>query len=112
MINEAIAKITKEALELNHPFGFFIEEYLTEKCTTNRVAEKLLAEDKSLKAFCEEVIEKARTEAGKNRAGNVGGWGAKDEEFYHQADDYWGLASSGSRPANRDQGRVNVLDLF
>jgi hypothetical protein len=111
MINKAIEKITKEAMELDHPFGFFIEEHLTEICTSNAVAEKLLAEDKSLREFFKKVTDHARSEAGKTRKNNVGCWGAPDAEFFRQVEEYYGI---DSKPAatSRSKSRVNILDMI
>ena len=63
MINKAIEKITKEAMDMNDPFAFFIEEHLTEMCTSNTVAEKLLAEDKSIKKIANQIRNKMEKEA-------------------------------------------------
>lgn len=51
LINSAIAKITEEALSIKDAFSQMIEEHLTDICKTDAVATKLLAENKSLKAF-------------------------------------------------------------
>ncbi len=61
--DEAIAKITAEALEINNSFAIFIEEHLTSICTTDKVADKLLAEDKHLKDFCVKCEQEARERA-------------------------------------------------
>ena len=49
MINKAIEKLTKEMMKLNNPFAQAIEEHLTEICTSDAVADKILQEGKSLK---------------------------------------------------------------
>lgn len=112
MKDKAIEKITKEAMELNSPFGFFLEEYLSSKCTTNEVAKKLLAEDKSLKTLCNQITNRMRKEAQEANQGKKSAiWGAPDEVFYREADKYYGLdQKSASTQAAAD--RVNVLDLF
>lgn len=111
MKDKAIEKITKEAMELNSPFGFFLEEYLTSKCTTDEVAKKLLAEDKSLKTLCNQITNRMRKEAQEANQGKKSAiWGASDEVFYQEADKYFGLDQKTSTPAAAD--RVNVLDLF
>ena len=48
MINKAIEKLTKEMMKLNDPFAQAIEEHLTEICTSDTVAAKILQEGKSL----------------------------------------------------------------
>lgn len=60
MIDKAIAKITEEAMAINDPVAFGIEEHLTEICTNDTVARKILAEDKSLKAIYDKVWAEAR----------------------------------------------------
>lgn len=112
MINKAIEKITKEAMELNAPFGFFIEEYLTSRCTTATVAAKLLDEKKSLKAFVEKITKEARAEASKNRVGNAGIAGKPDAEFFAMADEYWELGPAAPERSSGSAERVNVLDMF
>ena len=42
MINKAIEKLTKEMMKLNNPFAQAIEEHLTEICTSDAVADKIL----------------------------------------------------------------------
>lgn len=111
MKDKAIEKITKEAMELDNPFGFFLEEYLTSKCTSDEVAKKLLAEDKSLKTLCNQITNRMRREAQEANQGKKSAiWGAPDEVFYQEADKYFDLDQKTSTPAAAD--RVNVLDLF
>lgn len=65
LINSAIAKITEEALSIKDAFSQMIEEHLTDICNTDAVATKLLAENKSLKAFCEDMWKEARSKVSK-----------------------------------------------
>ena len=44
MIDKAIEKLTKEMMKLNNTFAQEIEEHLTEICTSDAVAEKILQE--------------------------------------------------------------------
>lgn len=90
-IDEAIAKITAEAMEMGNPYATFIEEHLTEICTNDRVAEKLLAKDKSLKEHIEDVINQMREKAKKNKKGNVGCAGISDSDAYQKAEEYYGI---------------------
>lgn len=110
--NKAIEKITKEAMEIDNPFGFFLEEYLTSKCTTDGVAEKLLAEDKSLKTLCSQIANKMKKEAQEANQGKKSAiWGAPDEVFYKEADKYYGLDQKSASTQTASE-RINVLDLF
>lgn len=52
-IDEAIAKITKECKDNKHLIPF--EEYLTSICKTDKIADKILAEDRSLQGCFEKM---------------------------------------------------------
>lgn len=111
MKDKAIEKITKEAMDMNDPFAFFIEEHLTEICTSNTVAEKLLAEDKSLKKIANQIRNQMEKEAKEANPGKrCAWWGAKDEVLLKMVDEYYGLDQKAT-PA-RSSGRIDVLDLF
>jgi len=107
MIDKAIEKITKEAMAINDPVAFAIEEHLTEKCTSDAAAVLLLAEDKSLR----QAYDKIWAEAGKRRKGNCAY--IPPEEVYEMVDKYYGLEQLGAKASKRESAdRVNVLDLF
>lgn len=107
MKDKAIAKITDEAMKINDPMAFAIEEHLTKKCTTNAVAEKLLAEDKSLRQAYDMIWAEAR----KRKKGNCAY--IPPEEVYEMVDKYYGIGQIGSTSRKNEQAdRVNVLDLF
>ena len=106
MINKAIAKITDEAMKINDPVAFAIEEHLTKKCTTNAVAVLLLAEDKSLKAAYDKVWAEAR----KRKKGNCAY--IPPEEVYEMVEKYYGIDQQGGKAAQPASNRVDVLDLF
>lgn len=105
-IDAAIAKITKEAMEINDPVAFAIEEHLTEICTNSSIAMKILEEDKKLKI----VHEKLWAEAGKRKKGNCAFIPPK--EAYAMIDDYYGIASQVIGKSAQPAERTNVLDLF
>lgn len=48
--DQAIAKITSEAMEMKNNFAIFIKEHLTGICTNDKVADKLLT-GRPLKEF-------------------------------------------------------------
>ena len=106
MKNKAIAKITEEAMKINDPLAFAIEEHLTNKCTTTAVAEKLLNEGKSLKGAYDAVW----AEAKKRKKGNCAY--IPPEEVYEIIDEYYGLSIAGIVRQHSSGDRVNVLDLF
>lgn len=107
MKDKAIAKITQEAMKINDPVAFAIEEHLTERCTTNSVAEKLLADGKSLKT----IYDRIWAEAKKRKKGSCAY--IPPEEVYEMVDKYYGIDEPAPKAASRSQaGKVNVLDLF
>ena len=105
MVDKAIKKITEEAMTINDPMAFAIEEYLTAKCTNTQVAMKLLAEDKSLAKIYNSIWSEAR----KRRKGNVAF--IPPEEVYEMVDKYYGLGS-GTQAPKQPKERANVLDLI
>ena len=109
MKDKAIAKITEEAMKIDDPVAFAIEEHLTQLCTSNTVAEKLLAEDKSLKQAYDNVWAEAR----KRKKGNCAY--IPPEEDYEMVDKYYGLDQTGRKLAKKQEpaaDRIDVLDLF
>ena len=106
MTDKAIEKITKEAMEINDPVAFGIEEHLTELCTTNTVAMKILDDDKKLK----EIYDKVWSEARKRRKGNCAY--IPPEEVYAMVDEYYGLNNKVANRQRSSADRANVLDLI
>lgn len=106
MTDKAIEKITKEAMEINDPVAFGIEEYLTELCTTNTVAMKILDDNKKLK----EIYYKVWSEARKRRKGNCAY--IPPEEVYAMVDEYYGINEQAAPSRRSDPNKVDVLDLF
>lgn len=107
MKDKAIEKITKEAMEIDDPVAIAIEEYLTGKCTTDKAAALLLADDKKLKT----VYDKIWSEAKKRKKGNCAY--IAPEEVYDMVDKYYGLDQLNAKaPKTEHADKVNVLDLF
>lgn len=106
MIDKAIKKITEEAMAINNPVAFGIEEHLTEICTSNSVAMKILAEDKSLKA----IYDKVWAEARKRKKGNCAY--IPPAEVYAMVEEYYGISSSVAQPQRPSRERANVLDFI
>ena len=101
MINEAIARITDEMMKIDDPLAQMLEEHLTEICTTDQAAEKLMDPGKTLKELHKKVWDEAR----KRKKGH--GAYIPDEEIYRMADDYYGIQQKAA-PAKQ----INVLDLL
>lgn len=100
MVDKAIEKLTREMMQLNDPFTQAIEEHLTEICTSDTVAAKILQEGKSLKGACDSIREVAK----KNAAGGVGV--VSDEDAYRMAEEYYGISRAEKHET------LNVLDLL
>lgn len=107
MKDKAIAKITEEAMKIDDPIAFAIEEYLTGKIRTNAEAALILAEDKTLKGAYDKVWAEAR----KRKKGNCAY--IPPEEVYEIIDEYYGLHSSRKADHRGEAAeKVDVLDLF
>lgn len=100
MVDKAIEKLTREMMQLNDPFAQAIEEHLTEICTSDAVAEKILKDGKSLKGACDSIRDVAK----KNAAGGVGA--VSDEDAYRMAEEYYGINRAEKHET------MNVLDLL
>lgn len=96
--DEAIAHITKQAMDSGSPLLVYIEERLTEECKTDEAAEKLLDPQKSLKELGDQITKEAREKAEKGVAV------ISDAEVYERARQYYGLAA--------EPKVVDVLDLL
>ena len=105
--DRAIAKITDEAMKINNPIAIALEEHLTQKCTSDTVADLLLAEDKQLRKIIGDIRAEARKQAQDGCAE------IPDEEVYAMVDRYYGLDRIGNMAHREERSdRVNVLDLF
>lgn len=105
LINKARSKITEQSLKLNDNFATFIEEYLNQICTTEKVAEKILNSDKTLKGFCDECIEEARKIARQKGSGAQCA-GFPDSEYYERVEKYYGIL-----PEDKGQIGTDVIDI-
>ena len=101
MIDKAIAKITNESMKMDDPLAQMIEEHLTEVCTTQSVAEKLMDPGKNLHGIHKQIWDEAR-----KRKKNNGAF-IPDQEIYDMVDAYYGISAA----APQDEG-INVLDLL
>ena len=106
MKDKAIRKLTEEAMKIDDPVAFAIEEHLTSKIRTNAEASLILAEDKTLKGAYDKVWAEAR----KRKKGNCAY--IPPEEVFEIVDDYYGLSGAGIIRQHSSGDRVNVLDLI
>ena len=109
--DQAIAKITNEAMEIKNNFAIFIEEHLTGICTNDKVADKLLA-GKPLKDFCKSCEEEARKKARAQGSGfQIAG--LPDQEYFDMVEAFYeitaeDMSSASSAPA----GVIDITNLL
>lgn len=104
MIDEAIRKITDEAMSMpegKRSLAIMFEEHLTEKCTNETIAKMILEPDRSLKKFTEDIWKQARNKA-KNGALH---W--PDNELFELLEDYYGI---GKMP--KASNAIDIMDLL
>ena len=101
MINKAIARITDEMMKIDDPLAQMLEEHLTEICTNEQIAEKLLDPKKTLAKLHGKIWDEAR-----NRKKGNGAY-IPDEEIFRIADQYYGIQQKAPK-----QKAINVLDLL
>ena len=107
MKDKAIAKITDEAMKINDPVAFAIEEYLTDRCQTDSIARKILQEDKKLKDIYD-IMWKEATKRKKRRCAFI-----PPSEGFAMIDEYYGFDQPVTSPKTAASAEhVNVLDLF
>ena len=105
MINKAIAHITDQAMKAGDELSRFLEEHLTEICTNERIAEKLLNEEKTLKEINDQMWAKAE----KRRKGNFAGIDSR--ELYDMLESYYEITEA-DKQHNRQKSKSNtVIDI-
>ena len=97
-IEEAIKKMSIECEK--SPELVPLEEYLTGICTTDEIAEKILAKDKTLKG----AMDKIRTKAKKDAVSGVGI--VSDTEAFGMVREYYGIVLGGPKKPKKD-----IIDL-
>lgn len=105
MIDKAIAKLTREMMEANDPAIQTIEEHLTEVCTTGEIAEKILAEGKTLKGALKEIENTARERQTRNGSCVC----ISDTEGFRITDEYFDIVHLIGKAK---QDNINILDLI
>ena len=109
-IEDAIKKINVEIQkEPNEEVLAKIGEYIIDQITTEEVAEKILAEDKSLKKIYDEIKEEAYKKALKERDGrSCVGIGCDGEDTINRDLKYFGLTANPQAPAEETKKGVCV----
>ena len=86
-----------------------IGEYIIDQITTEEVAEKILAEDKSLKKIYDEIKEEAYKKALKERNGrSYVGIGCDGDDTINRVLKYFGLTANPQAPAEEPKKGVCV----
>ena len=109
MKDKAIAKITEEAMAIDDPLAFAIEEYLTGRCTSTAAAQKILDDGKKLQKLHDQLIKKAMGMAKPLKGNKKGKFAWFDIEEDIAA--YYGLDSKPA-PVKTSTERVDILDMF
>ena len=104
MIDKAIAKITDEMMKIDTPHAVAIEEYLTDICTTEAVAVKLLDESKSLKGFLKQLLDEAK----KRKKGDVA-YIAPDE-VWEMVEAYYGITEE-DKASMGGMSATDIIDI-
>ena len=103
-IDDAIRKITDEAMKINDPVAQGIEEYLTDICTNETVADRLLDPGKNLA----EIHKRIWDEAKKRKKGNCAY--IPSEEVFQMVRKYYGIQTEKREERSRE--KVDILDLL
>lgn len=104
--DRAIAKITDEMMKLDDPVARGVEEHLTDICTNDIIAEKLLAENKTVKGACDALW----GEANKRRKG--GRAFIPLEEAFAIIEKYFGITEDDKEPPVNESGTVDLMSVF
>lgn len=103
-IDQAIEKMTKECQGKDHLIPF--EEYVTSICTTDAVADKILADGKSLQG----AFDKMKGIASKRRTGNCAY--IPPEEGFCIIREYYGITEADIMPAPAKHAATDVIDIM
>lgn len=110
LLDKAIAHITEQAMKLDEQLTYMIEEHLTNICTTEQVANKLLDEEKTLEKLNKDIWNLAS----KRKKGN--GAHIPDAEIFEISEKYYGITEEDKniKTVNKRQDKkiVNIMDLL
>ena len=103
-IEKAIAHITKEMMKNQNNLTIVrIEEHLTNLCTNDNIAEKLLKDDKSLKGAVDAMMKKARNRTTGSCACLT------DEEGFSIVEEYYGITDTDKTFSKKTFEHIDVL---
>ncbi|QIB68593.1 hypothetical protein Ami103574_04325 [Aminipila butyrica] len=110
LTNRAIAHITEQMMQdQNNPAIVALEEYLTDLCTSDSVANLLLSKDKSLKGALKAIENVARKKA----VGNCGV--VPPDEAVDIIRGYYGIQANedgGTRDAHAETKPDEIIDVM
>lgn len=104
MMDQAIAHITEQMMELDDPLVQKIEEHLTAICTTDAVARKLLKKEKTLKELKDQIWKRAEQQRKQNIAV------LPSDEVYAMAEKYYEITEQDKAAAQ--SGMIDIRDLL
>lgn len=110
LIDNAIAHITEQMMKDERPAIRVIEEHLTSICTTEAIARKLLAEDKTLDGAYRSIEDEARKQPRSN-----GGVCIDPYTGFAIVETYYGITEDdkSDKPlASKERKVVDIMDLI
>ena len=106
LTNKAIAKITDEMMKLEDPIAQGVEEHLTDICTNDIIAGKILSKEKTVKGACEALWEAAR----KRKKGNSAY--IAPEEACAIIEEYFGINEDDKESPVTENETVDLMSIF
>lgn len=101
----AIAHITKQMMEKQEPYIIAIEEYLTNICN-DKIAEKLMAEGKTLIGAFEFMRDKAK-EIAENGCACL-----TDEEGFRIVEEYYGISEDDKEGKRNNTTVIDIMEFM
>lgn len=104
--DRAIAKITDEMMKLEDSIAQGVEEHLTDICTNDIIAGKILSKEKTVEGACEALWEAAR----KRKKGNSAY--IAPEEAFAIIEEYFGINEDDKEPPVTECETVDLMSIF
>lgn len=104
--DRAIAKITDEMMKLEDSIAQGVEEHLTDICTNDIIAGKILSKEKTVEGACEALWEAAR----KRKKGNSAY--IAPEEAFAIIEEYFGINEDDKESPATECETVDLMSIF
>lgn len=104
MINKAISHLAEQMMKNQEAYIVAIEEHLTNICTNEKIAQKLLAEGKTVDGAFNAMKKKAE------KAAKNGSACFRDEEGFQIVEEYYGITEE-DKGARRSVGSAKIIDI-